>query len=295
MIALFCHFTVITLSLLNCVPFILHMSLNSDTELAFHALADRNVWILYFASLIISMSVSTPMLLDYILDSNKENRTKMSDGVPIPRMAVVLGVIIPDFLIFIFVVLLGHYEVLPVIVNIRDSLFVYGWLLYLNKLDPSRWTLTAIRCVAFSNVIADILGTFGVHYEPKEFDPSVYIITFTCIALICLIFLFFRWFRYYCNETSKNDMIMKNNYITNCYASSLLFFALADWLIFFVPPCYVPLSFSEFGIGYLTMYTLVLAFSTLVVSVLMARLAREDGLAAKHRLVAKVYHIYESF
>ena len=290
-ISLFVHTTILALCLSNCLPYALSMSINSATETSFNALTDRNIWILYLISLVISLAISAPILLDYILDATKEERLIQSEGVLIPRVAVLLGVIIPDLFILIVVVLFSHYEVLPAVVNIRDSLFVYGWLLYLNKLDSSLWTLPIIRVIAFANACADILGTFSVYYEPTEFDPSVYVVTLTCIVIAGLLYLFCRWFRYYCYETSKDEAIVKKNNITNSYACAFVLFGLADWLIFFVPPDYVPLSFSTFGIGYLTVYTLVLAFSTLVVSVLMARLAREDGLATKHRLEAKVKNI----
>ena len=172
-------------------------SLNKDSELVI-ALNS----ICYLHSLVASVAIIAPTLLDYILDymTNKDPLLNLHGSIP--RGDLILALALPNILIYAMVLPNSYYQILPAISSARELFYLFSVLRYASKYIPlaSEYTISKfflVACFTIANVFESFdpffeMGTllvFGTETSPLHLACGVLkLIAFITFLGICASF-----------------------------------------------------------------------------------------------------------
>lgn len=249
----------------------------------------------FTGSLIASLASTFPIVIDYVFDlinyiSHKEwniftrksiNRSESTYKF-IPFREIALLLILPDLLFLFWIIPNQQYDYMPGLIGVRDTMYVYSLLTYLVQFGNPIWTWPSTILIAASLMAANVLGTCSVlSVDPNFLAANTYILPFlVALGLFNLLVTLVRWFWYLWTVTPRNSSEKLRNDLCSAYAIFATIFILGDWLIFFAPQPIDP-DWSNVGAKYLSLYTYLMAFCTVMVTVITTRNAREDSINTK--------------
>jgi len=237
------------------------------------------------ATLIASLATTAPVVLDYILDYI----FYIDDGScvqTVPKHLLFFIVFLPDLVIVAVILPLEKYSLLPAVICFRDALYTFGWLTHMNQLCPEIWSLPWITTIAsffsFSNTFTAFNTFSGNHDDdwenwntPINFQ-SILLLMCVIIGLTLYVVRFFHWSRYYYSLDSDGRHRL---FPCNLYTILFLVYIIVDW-------SYSNLwGFLFASVAYLSLYTCVMTFCTLVAVVMTVRIARMEAVACKCALL----------
>eukprot|EP01041_Mallomonas_annulata_P009743 gene9743-20262_t len=232
----------------------------------------------YHYSLVASIAVSIPMLMDYVLDLLYRDRSSRSESF-IPRRDLVLGLLLPDIFLLCYVVPLRHYELYPCIVSARDAFYFFCFVSHMIKSGSPVWTHKTTSVLAIFVSAFKAFSSFDASLPKSKYPLFGMFTTITKYTAIFVVFSLFLWwfYRVYFNKESLPE---KKLYEFNVYATSFFLLILS----------YVVLNLTIAGDnwtvndwGYTSAYTYCISLFTTTVSVLNNRIVRIEAAATEAR------------
>ena len=227
-----------------------------------------------------SAASCAPLVVDYIADI-LSNAPKDSFSNFIPRREIFLILIVPDMIILIYMLPYELYDALNGLICARDAIFNLAMLSYLNALGPHLFTKKVIYSVAFLIMISNGLIAFSVvTNNPRNWNiMTTAIICSMTIAFAILSITLTKWYNYV--RQLKVHEIEIHHRFCNVYAGVYMCFLLGAWLPFMIPDMTRDPSWGlygvNYGVNYLSLYSLLLASCTVIISVMTTRLARYES------------------
>jgi len=288
-------------ALLNFLPYILGYSLrNPDTNIFPQYLKGLSSSQLT-SSLVASLSISVPILLDGCFDylarllSHFKIKTiyylnvhtRGSDYVPF--LDVIFFIVIPDVLFLLWIIPYEEYDILTGLLSARDTMFIYSFLVYMVRYKNPIWTWWTTIPIILSFMSANIILTVNSQIFSLSANIvyvfSVLVQFIVATALLILTVNMFRWFlfvkrKFSSGKHEEEDIKLILN--TVC-AVSYYIFILGDWLFVYAPHSTSPTWLSLIGYNYLTMYSYMMAGIILIISVISSRLTRIEYHESKVR------------
>ena len=285
---------------LNFLPQILGFSLKDPTTGEYPDFLTNLASVTYVGSLTASLASTFPIVIDYVLDlmdnvSHGEfkiyYRANHNDSAHnfIPFREVALLLVLPDLLYLFWIIPYEQYDYMAGLIGLRDTMYIYSLMTYLFRFGNPIWTWSSTMLIAGSLMTANVLSTCGfLSVDPTFVTANVYILLFlVALGLLTLLVSLVRWFWYILTITPRSENEKRRNYLCTVYAVCSTIFILGDWLIFFAPQPIEP-DWSNMGTNYLTLYTYLMAFCTVMVTVVTTRTNREDS---KNTKVDSSFHV----
>jgi hypothetical protein len=226
--------------------------------------------LIFFKFMIIILA---PVFIDFVLDqisSSKTQWTSYSNLITSLRLLVLLTILVDIFLLIYLIPYNEPYLVFACLI-FRDILVTVTILYNMHTLFPTIWSKHVVLIIPFLLMISNNLATL----TPKRNEVLNYVgIPLQCVAFLLLFIQYFRWFIFVYNNIHINEM-KSRIYLGNLYAFSIFIFLCFDWSVFFVPTEDIPTTWSSFiGENYFTMYTYLIAGTTITLTVVTVRLGR---------------------
>eukprot|EP01041_Mallomonas_annulata_P014174 gene14174-30174_t len=163
-------------------------------------------------SVVASIAASLPVLLDLIIDSLNECTRELY----IAKLAVwllLLSSLIPNLIIFIYVIPTHHFEVLPSINGVRLITSLIGANLVLNSYGSSVWKLKYIYILLLPISIMVISLSF-LPFQDYDTQAKIEVVSTICQFIILAIFLFsvFSWIKNIISASKKSKELSADNF-----------------------------------------------------------------------------------
>jgi len=287
-------------ALLNFLPFTLGYSLrNPETHLFPQYLKGLKSPQLT-NSLVASLSMSFPILLDYFFDCLASllkhfkvntsfflNHHDARSSVCFPFQEMIFFIVIPDALFLFWIIPYEKYDILAGLLSARDTMIIYSFLAYMVRYKNPIWTWWTTIPIIASILSANIILTMQLQFDDSfsnniEILFSILLPFLVSTALLILTVNMIRWFLFVKRMafSGKNENDIKFVLCTVC-AVCYYIFILGDWLLFYAPKSTSPMWSSILGFNYLTMCSYLMAGSTVIISIVSSRLTRIESQESK--------------
>jgi len=278
------HSVFICGALLNFLPLVLGYTLKDPSgkyPTFLQDLSNSQLW----GSMIASIAVMFPLMLDYFLDilASRKN-LYLSENRNIPFKDAILILILPDLIFLGWVLPYGEYDVMAGLIGARDTIYIYLFLSNIIKLKTPVWKWSSTIIIAGAFMSANIFATINSQIANMSSQAKTVCVSFLLVSVsigfLSLIASVVRWIYYLSKfkveEASEEENL--KNYLCSAYIIAFVIFIFGDWLIFYIP---VEQSWSNIGENYLTMYTCLMAFCTMVVTIVTTRVTRHEANESK--------------
>ena len=281
-----CHIIIFLFSFFCFLPQIFGYSLILDPYTDDNFVAYSNQ---YHTSLVISISITSLILIENILDNIITRFYIRSDGdksnsltyfkFPIELLLLILG---KDLVLIFYVIPNQAYDLLPGLLWGQDILFIWNFLYNFYRIGKPIWTLWKVFAISLLFAILDIIESFMSMSDQAANNNNLFVIlqTLTVMAFFILFIVIGQWILYVWQKTREpTDLLTYLKLIqTSVFIFFFLLYLFADWWALFYPTSSfnsaMPVEWNTYGVTYLTMITYMMAGCTACASIITGRVSR---------------------
>ena len=285
-----CHFIIFLFAFFCFLPQILGYSLILDPYTDDNFLQYSNQ---YHTSLVVSISITTIILIENILDNIIVRFYTRKDGdtsntvtyfkFPMELLLLILG---KDLVLILYVIPNQAYNLLPGLLWGQDILFIWSYLYNFYRLGKPIWTLSKVFAISLIFGILDIMVCWTSMSDQAANDTNLFIImqTLAAIAFFMLFVVTGQWIVYVWKKTKESTDILTSLQLiqASVFIFFFLLYVLFDWWAIFYPTSNfngaMPEEWNTYGVTYLTTITYIMTGCTACVSIITGRVSRLSAL-----------------
>ena len=267
-------------ALLNFLPLLLGLSFKDPSTNSypdyFHSLSSFG----HSVSLVAGISANIFILIDYIFDyclrrigfySHSPAQKGAVPAVYVPLRESIVYLLVPDLLILFWLIPYEHYEGMIVLVDARDTMYVYSILTCVTNFSNPVWTWKAVLVIGIPFMISNLLQSFKIFLD--SFLSAVLLYIFTSLGLFSYAVYVWWWVRHVANM-KVDDISGTDTILCSAYVLFFGIFLLGNWVAAYLPTHEGDPWSSDAGVAYFTLYEYLMAGCTLCMTVMSSCCAK---------------------
>lgn len=268
---------------LNFLPLLLGLSLKSDglyPEYLYHFKDFQ-----FCGSLVAGISTNLPILVDYLFSYclkrvgyNKMSSTEKKNPVYVPLSETIIFLLLPDILILIFLIPFEQYDFIVLLLNARNTMFIFAILTCLAKISNPIWTCNSVFFTGFPFLVSNVFLSFQSLTTGEFFIESLMQKISTSVGLLSLLVYVFQWNSYIfgLNTKEATNILSKDIILCSAYTLIVFVFILGNSIISLLPTQPGD-SWSSTGAAYLTWHSYSIAVCTVSMTVVSSCCSKLDA------------------
>jgi len=226
----------------------------------------------YQTSLIVSLSISTPMFLELLL------RIFMNAKVEfvLPNAIILTALAIPDLIILTYVRIFLDLNALNYLLKARLLLFMWLACTFIKKCGGSRWSYYGLLMSFTFLCVGRILSFYKGYFSQEVHDVLNILGSISDLqAFVTFMFMSVRWFHFIYKEI-KNNSMTNHQYLCNLYVTAVLITCSG---------LYINMNTSPDAVDWYNWDTNELIFSTLMFTIFYVIVILFEGRALQREML----------
>ena len=247
------------------------------------------------------ISTNLPILVDYLFSfcikrvgyTNKISSTEDKNSVYVPLSETIILLLLPDILILFFLIPLEQYDFMVLLLDARNTMFIFAILTCLAKISNPIWTTNSVLFTGTPLLISHLFLSFQSLTFGEVFILAVMQKIFASIGLLSLSVYVFQWSSYIfrLNAQDATTTLSKETILCSAYSLFVFVFILGNWIISVAIPTNTGDPWFPTGAAYLTWHSYSIAVCTVCMTVVSSCCSKLDAGESKvNRLIDEIFN-----